>query len=239
MTLPNREFRDLLRDGEIEIIGRLVDASNATLFGQAVLGDHRVSVIYKPRAGERPLWDFPSGSLADREVAAYKVSEALQWDLVPTTLLRDGPYGLGMVQEWIEIDGSIDLEPLISTGHRDLRRMALFDAVINNTDRKFGHLLPTADGRIRGCDHGVTFHLDDKLRTVLWNWAGEPISEEELAELSAIAIPLATGSLGENLAEHLAPEEIVKTGERLSRLLSDGRFPIPGTEWPAVPWPPF
>ncbi len=236
MTLPSN---NVLLEGEIEILGRLVDASNATLFGQAVLGSVKVSVIYKPRAGERPLWDFPSGSLADREVAAYKVSEALNWDLVPTTLLRDGPYGFGMVQEWIEIDESIDLTTPLSTGHQDLRRMALFDAVINNTDRKFGHLLPTTDGRIRGCDHGVTFHVDDKLRTVLWNWAGESIPKSELTDLLSISQALQSGELDDALRIHLAPEEIIRTGQRLSRLLMEERFPIPGTEWPAVPWPPF
>ena len=236
MTVPSN---NVLLEGEIEILGRLVDASNATLFGQAVLGSVKVPVIYKPRAGERPLWDFPSGSLADREVAAYKVSEALNWDLVPTTLLRDGPYGFGMVQEWIEIDESIDLTTPLSTGHRDLRRMALFDAVINNTDRKFGHLLPTTDGRIRGCDHGVTFHVDDKLRTVLWNWAGESIPKSELTDLLSISQALQSGELGEALGIHLAREEIIQTTERLSRLLMEERFPIPGTEWPAVPWPPF
>ena len=236
MTLPSN---NVLLEGEIEILGRLVDASNATLFGQAVLGSVKVPVIYKPRAGERPLWDFPSGSLADREVAAYKVSEALNWDLVPTTLLRDGPYGFGMVQEWIEIDESIDLTTPLSTGHQDLRRMALFDAVINNTDRKFGHLLPTTDGRIRGCDHGVTFHVDDKLRTVLWNWAGESIPKSELTDLLSISQALQSGELDDALRIHLAPEEIIRTGQRLSRLLMEERFPIPGTEWPAVPWPPF
>ena len=236
MTSPSD---NVLLEGEIEILGRLVDASNATLFGQAVLGSVKVPVIYKPRAGERPLWDFPSGSLADREVAAYKVSEALHWDLVPFTLLRDGPYGIGMVQRWIEIDESIDISTPLSTAHRDLRRLALFDAVINNTDRKFGHLLPTTDGRIRGCDHGVTFHVDDKLRTVLWNWAGEPIPSSELADLSSFSQALGSGELGDALTTHLAPEEIITTIERLGRLLSEERFPIPGTEWPAVPWPPF
>jgi len=236
LTLPSD---NVLLEGEIEILGRLVDASNATLFGQAVLGSVKVPVIYKPRAGERPLWDFPSGSLADREVAAYKVSEALHWDLVPTTFLRDGPYGIGMVQQWIEIDETIDLATPLSTGHRDLRRMALFDAVINNTDRKFGHLLPTSDGRIKGCDHGVTFHVDDKLRTVLWNWAGEPIPSSDLVDLSSFSKALESGELGEALITHLAPEEIMNTLQRLRRLLSEERFPIPGTEWPAVPWPPF
>jgi hypothetical protein len=235
----NKQNLDVLLEGEIEIVGRLIYASNATLFGQAVLGDQKISVIYKPRAGERPLWDFPIGSLADREFAAFVVSEALNWDLVPTTLLRDGPYGIGMVQEWIDIDESLDVLTLISESHRDLRRMVLFDAIINNTDRKFGHLLPTSDGRIRGCDHGVAFHPDDKLRTVLWDWAGEPIPEVELSELAEIVESLSKGDLHEVLSQHLTDQEVDVTSQRLARLLVQRRYPIPGTEWPAVPWPPF
>lgn len=230
---------EVLRDGEIEVAGRLVDASNATLFGYACLEDSRLPVIYKPRAGERPLWDFPTGSLADREVAAYIVSVALGWDLVPHTLLRDGPYGVGMVQQWIDIDETMDVMELIADGHQDLRRMALFDSVINNTDRKFGHLLPTPDGRVRGCDHGVAFHPEDKLRTVLWNWAGAELAEGELAELSSLANSLERGALGAKLLPHLTDEEIDMTWQRLNRLLVEKCFPLPGTDWPAVPWPPF
>jgi uncharacterized repeat protein (TIGR03843 family) len=229
----------VLLEGEIEIVGRLVDASNATLFGQAVLGDEKISIIYKPRAGERPLWDFPIGSLADREVAAFQVSEALDWDLVPSTLLREGPYGIGMVQEWIDINQSLDVLSLIAESHPDLRRMALFDAIINNTDRKFGHLLPTSDGRIRGCDHGVAFHTDDKLRTVLWDWAGEPIADDELLGLESIVESLAKGQLRDTLSQHLTGDEIDGTLNRLYRLIDEKCFPVPGTEWPAVPWPPF
>lgn len=236
MTLQREE---VLSAGEIEIVGRLVDASNATLVGHANLGGLEISVIYKPRAGERPLWDFPTGSLADREVAAFIMSQALNWDLVPNTLLRDGPYGIGMVQEWIDIDETVDVMGLIESGHLDLRRMVLFDAVINNTDRKFGHLLPTSDGRIRGCDHGVAFHPDDKLRTVLWNWAGESIPAQELDGLAAIEQSLANGALFERLLPHLTREEIGMTWERLNRLLTEKCFPIPGTDWPTVPWPPF
>lgn len=234
-----RATDEILREGEIEIVGRLVDASNATLFGQAKLANLEISVIYKPRAGERPLWDFPNGSLADREVAAFAVSEALGWDLIPNTVLRDGPYGIGMVQEWIDIDETVDMRLNIETSHRDLRRMALLDAAINNTDRKFGHLLPTSDGRIRGCDHGVSFHTDDKLRTVLWNWAGQPIAQDELHDLSMTAESIADGELGVRLAAHLSAEEIAMTKARFDRLCTERIFPIPGTDWPTVPWPPF
>jgi uncharacterized repeat protein (TIGR03843 family) len=234
-----KQIVEVLLTGEIEIVGRLVAASNATLFGYAALGNQKLSIIYKPRAGERPLWDFPIGTLADREVSSFLVSQALGWDLVPITLLRDGPYGSGMVQQWIDIDETLDVLTLISQLHPDLRRMVLFDAIINNTDRKFGHLLPTSDGRIRGCDHGVTFHPSDKLRTVLWDWAGEPMLPRELEELSGLAQSLLTGDLRESLSQHLTDEEIEVTSQRVARLLVERRFPSPGTEWPAVPWPPF
>jgi uncharacterized repeat protein (TIGR03843 family) len=229
---------EVLLTGVIEIVGRLVAASNATLFGYVALGNQKLSIIYKPRAGERPLWDFPTGTLAGREVSSFLVSQALGWDLVPITLLRDGPYGIGMVQQWIDIDETLDVLTLVSQPHPDLRRMVLFDAIINNTDRKFGHLLPTIDGRIRGCDHGVTFHPNDKLRTVLWDWAGEPILPSELEELSGLAQSLLTGDLRESLSQHLTNEEIEMTSQRVARLLDARRFPSPGTEWPAVPWPP-
>jgi len=235
----SRPVEEILLEGEIEVVGRLVAASNATLFGRVSDGGAQLPIIYKPVAGERPLWDFPSGTLAAREVASFKVSEALNWDLVPPTFLRDGPFGSGMVQQWIEIDESIDLLELVARGHQDLRRMVLFDAVINNTDRKFGHLLATGDGRVRGCDHGVTFHVQDKLRTVLWQWSGEPIPEDDLRDLGEIADSLATGELHEALASLLEPEEIKVTIDRLARLLADGRYPAPSADWPAVPWPPF
>lgn len=229
----------VLRDGEIEVTGRIVAASNATLFGYASLDEERLPVIYKPVAGERPLWDFPSGSLADREVAAFIISQALDWDLVPYTLLRDGPFGIGMVQKWIDIDEGIDLADLMESQHQDLRRMVLFDAVINNTDRKFGHLLPTDDGRVRGCDHGVAFHVQDKLRTVLWNWAGTQISDLELNDLAQLASSLDAPGLGDSLLHHLSEEEVEMTRHRLARLLAEKCFPTPGTDWPAVPWPPY
>ncbi|HUW78123.1 MAG TPA: SCO1664 family protein [Candidatus Nanopelagicaceae bacterium] len=231
--------RTVIREGEIEIAGRLVAASNATLFGYATLDLHRVSIIYKPIAGERPLWDFTSGSLAGREVSAFLISEALGWDLVPFTTFRNGPFGEGMVQQWIDIDEAVDPLALVAHAHLDLRRMVLFDAVINNTDRKFGHLLPTADGRVRGCDHGVSFHIDDKLRTVLWNWAGEIIAENDLADLKALAQSIAKVDLHDGLSQFLTEEEISLTENRIRKLLETGCYPTPGTEWPAVPWPPF
>ncbi len=214
------------------IEGRLVAASNATLLGHIA---DQVTVIYKPIAGERPLWDFPDGDLASREVAAFQFSELAGFNLVPFTVMRDGPYGFGAVQEWIDVDESIDVVSLTESEHPALRKMALFDAIINNTDRKFGHILITPNGEVFGCDHGVTFHEEDKLRTVLWQCTGLPLSGTELTQLAKIKSQLLTWNLNTWLTE----AEILALQVRVDRLLSEGRFPTPSTEWPAVPWPPF
>lgn len=171
--------RELIESGEISVEGRLVDASNATLFVTISNDAGEMKAIYKPIAGERPLWDFPDGNLASRERAAYLISRALGINCVPLTILRDGPFGVGSVQEWVDIDESIDLELYFREDRPELREVALFDAIINNTDRKIGHLLPTAAGVLYVCDHGVTFHVDDKLRTVLWQWAGASLTSDE------------------------------------------------------------
>jgi uncharacterized repeat protein (TIGR03843 family) len=228
----------LLLNGELVVTGRLVDASNATLHANATLEDQSVTCIYKPIAGERPLWDFADGCLAHREYASYLLSHHLGFDLVPLTMLRDGPYGVGMVQQWIDIDETIDLATFFSTDHPQLRSMALFDAIINNTDRKIGHLLPVNKQRLFGCDHGVTFHAEDKLRTVLWQWANEPFSDAEILLLHNAQSKLA-GQLGNMLAPLLTQIEIEKTAHRVSRLLNEGTFPLPNPDWPAVPWPAF
>ena len=227
-----------LTAGELHVTGRLVDASNATLYATATLNDHEVTCIYKPIAGERPLWDFSDGCLAHREYAAYLVSNHLGIDLVPLTMLRDGPYGFGMVQEWIEIDETIDLAKFFATDHPRLRAMALFDAIINNTDRKIGHLLPINEQLVFGCDHGVTFHSEDKLRTVLWQWANETLNDEEVRLLEKAQSEL-EGQLGELLTPLLTQVEIQETSNRVSKLLASGTFPIPNPDWPAVPWPAF
>ena len=227
-----------LTNGELVVTGRLVDASNATLYATSTLNEQSIVCIYKPIAGERPLWDFADGCLAHREYAAFLVSEQLGFNLVPLTILREGPYGNGMVQQWIDIDESIDLGKFFATDHPRLRAMALFDAIINNTDRKIGHLLPVDDERVFGCDHGVTFHSDDKLRTVLWQWADEPFTPEEIDLLQKAQLELA-GQLGEFLSPLLTELEIAQTARRVSELLSSGRFPLPNPDWPAVPWPAF
>jgi hypothetical protein len=228
----------ILTHGELHVTGRLVDASNATLYATATFEDRELVCIYKPIAGERPLWDFSDGCLAHREYAAYLVSDYLGFNLVPLTILRDGPYGLGMVQQWVDIDESIDLAKFFSSDHPQLRSMALFDAIINNTDRKIGHLLPLDEKTLFGCDHGVTFHTDDKLRTVLWQWADEPFTPEEITLLEKAQISLA-GELGQLLAPLLTVQEILETARRVAELLSSGTFPLPNPDWPAVPWPAF
>jgi uncharacterized repeat protein (TIGR03843 family) len=227
-----------LRDGALRVTGRLVDASNATLYATAEIDGKEMVCIYKPIAGERPLWDFPDGCLAHREFAAYILSEHLGLHVVPLTVLRDGPYGEGMAQEWITIDENIDLAQFFSTDHPALRTMSLFDAIINNTDRKIGHLLPINADVVHGCDHGVTFHVEDKLRTVLWQWAGDIFTDKEIAILEQ-AIKALQGDLRTQLEPLLTKEEIDATASRVERLLTEGCFPHPNPNWPAVPWPAF
>ncbi|WP_338675591.1 SCO1664 family protein [Streptomyces sp. SCSIO 30461] len=258
---------DLLSKGELTVRGRVREASNAVLFCSVAHDGEEASCVYKPVAGERPLWDFPDGTLAQREVAAYEISEATGWGLVPPTVLRDGPYGEGMVQLWIEADPSADGllalvggdEPddgwksvgLADVGegrtallvHADdprLRRLAVLDAVINNGDRKGGHLLPAPDGRLYAIDHGVTFNVEDKLRTLLWGWAGEPLTAEARDVLGALAAALGDGGpgLADRLARLLTADEVAAVRARVAALLVDGRHPEPSGSWPAIPWPP-
>ena len=231
------ELLEHLEYGELEVTGRLVDASNATLYASCTYAEKSIPVIYKPVAGERPLWDFPDGNLAQREYAAYRISEMGKFSVVPPTVLRDGPFGVGMVQQWIDIDEEVDLAEFYRTDDPRLRKMALFDAVINNTDRKIGHLLPTVDGDLRGCDHGVTFHEEDKLRTVLWQWADKPLAEEEKAILQDLLQVLQRDP--SEILELITEDEFDALVMRIQRLLEQERFPSPSEDWPAVPWPPF
>ena len=175
-TLPSpnglEESLRLLDEGEIDLEGRLLDASNVTLLGAIRSSEFEAVCVYKPVAGERPLWDFPDGTLAGREISAYLVSAATGWDVVPPTTLREGPFGPGMVQLWIDGDESVDMPTFVRRDDDGLRRMAVFDAVVNNADRKGGHIIPTPEGHVYGVDHGVCFSVDPKLRTLLWRWAG-------------------------------------------------------------------
>jgi len=237
--LPVDEAMALLEHGELGVEGRLVVASNATLYCSVCLDGVTAACVYKPVAGERPLWDFPDGTLAEREVAAYEVSAATGWLIVPPTVFRSGPLGPGMVQLWIDTDDDVDIRRLIrGTSSDQLRRIAVFDAVINNADRKGGHLLPTRAGHIYGVDHGVSFHAEPKLRTLLWQWSGRPLRANASDTLRQLQAGLA-GDLGERLAGLLTPREVRGTVRRIEQLLGSGRHPEPSGEWPAVPWPPI
>lgn len=226
-----------LTKGEIEVTGRLVDASNATLYATCTFDSETLPVIYKPVAGERPLWDFPDGNLAQREVAAYLISELGGFEVVPPTVLRDGPFGIGMVQQWVDIDEEIDLAEFYRQDNPELREMALFDAVVNNTDRKIGHLLPISTDRVYGCDHGVTFHEDDKLRTVLWQWADKPLNPIEVGQLNQLELSLKDNP--QEILQLITEIEYSALLARINRLLVGQVFPSPNDDWPSVPWPPF
>ncbi|MFD3504888.1 SCO1664 family protein [Streptomyces sp. NPDC058678] len=256
---------ELLAEGELTVRGRIREASNAALYCTVSHDGREAACIYKPVAGERPLWDFPDGNLARREVAAYEVSEATGWGLVPPTVLRDGPYGEGMCQLWIEVTPEAELlalvegeEPeagwkaigfaevgegrtalLVHADDERLRRLAVLDAVINNADRKGGHLLPAAGGVLYGIDHGVTFNVENKLRTLLWGWAGEPLTGEAVGVLTGLKAALgAQGALAARLAALITAAELDATRARVDALLATGRHPEPNGDWPAIPWPP-
>jgi uncharacterized repeat protein (TIGR03843 family) len=235
-------------------------ASNATFLAES----EGREVVYKPIAGERPLWDFPDGTLAHREVAAYLLSVETGWNLVPRTWLDDGPHGPGMLQQWqtvAEDHEAVDLVPKgitpagwlpvfdgidahdrdVTLIHEDttaLRRLAVFDVLVNNADRKGGHVLAMADGHRYGIDHGLTFHHEPKLRTVLWGWAGAPLTEEEQEVVRRVGAGLA-GSLAARLGDHLSALEVDALGHRCERLLAGGVLPQPTYGGPSIPWPPF
>jgi uncharacterized repeat protein (TIGR03843 family) len=224
----------VIKNANLKVIGRLIDASNATLQATLVNTDPVMKVIYKPVLGEKPLWDFADGNLANREYAAFLLSQLAGFDLVPITVLREGPFGYGMVQEWIEIDDNLDIVEFGQGNDPQLRKLALFDAIINNTDRKFGHLLVDVTGKLKGCDHGVCFHQENKLRTVLWQFSGEQFNLEEIELLNKVK----KLDLYSSFADLLTTAEISALDQRVSDLLATGKFPFPSDQWPAIPWPP-
>jgi hypothetical protein len=236
---------DALVEGDIEVVGRIVASSNNAMLVSVTRTCPEpepafvLDAIYKPILGERPLDDFPDGTLGRREVAAWHVSEASGWAIVPPTILREGPFGEGMLQAFVEVDPAVDVVAMVVEDDARLRRMAVLDAVMNNTDRKGGHILPVDGGRhVYGVDHGVTFSPVPKLRTVLWGWRGQPLAADELDGLARIRTAL-DGELGEALAGLLSRMEIRATSRRTDALLATGRFPFPSPDWPAIPWPPF
>ncbi|NTY63636.1 SCO1664 family protein [Mycolicibacterium sphagni] len=260
-----------MRCGDLTLIGRIRSASNATFLCEATASDQTVHCVYKPVAGEQPLWDFPDGTLAGREFGSYLVSTALGWNIVPYTIIRDGPAGPGMVQLWVDQPGDsdetrpagpdlVDLCPpdsippgylsvlhaydyagndvtLVHADDLRLRRMAIFDVIVNNADRKGGHILTGVDNRVYGVDHGVSLHVQDKLRTVLWGWAGKPIDDETLQSVAALGEQL-TGPLADELREHITPAEVAALRKRVRMLLSEPVMPSADRHRP-IPWPAF
>ncbi|MEB3969792.1 SCO1664 family protein [Mycobacterium ulcerans] len=269
---PRNDEREVVRDGELTVLGRIRSASNATFLCESTLDDNTVHCVYKPVSGEQPLWDFPDGTLAGRELSAYHVSAQLGWNIVPYTVIRDGPAGPGMLQLRVQQPGDAvgtdprpgpDLVDLFPCGkpqpgylpvlraydysgdevilmHADdvrLRRMAVFDVLINNADRKGGHILCGVDDRVYGVDHGVSMHVQDKLRTVLWGWAGKPIDDQTLQKVAGLIDDL-RGKLGETLAGLITHAEIVALGRRAEMLLDNPVMPGPDRHRP-IPWPAF
>lgn len=269
---PKYDDREVLRNGELTILGRIRSASNATFLCESTLDERTVHCVYKPIAGEQPLWDFPDGTLAGRELGAYLVSAQLGWNIVPYTIIRGGPAGPGMLQLWVQQPDDVadsdpgpgpDLVGLFAVGkpqpgylpvlraydyagdeivlmHADdvrLRRMAVFDVLINNADRKGGHILSSPDGHVYGVDHGVCLHVENKLRTVLWGWAGKPVDDETLESVAGLAEAI-SGSLGDELATHITRPEITALRRRVCALLDNPVMPGPNRHRP-IPWPAF
>ena len=268
MTGSGRRHETVLC-GDLTVVGRIRSASNATFLCEARLDgdeDAVVQCVYKPVAGEEPLWDFPDGTLAGRELASYLVSAALGWNIVPHTVIRGGPAGPGMVQLWVEQHeeppeiGLVDLCPpdtvppgylsvitafdytgrevaLVHADDPQLRQMAVFDVLVNNADRKGGHILAGVDGRAYGVDHGLSMHVQDKLRTVLWGWAGKAIDDEILSAVSVLQDELDSG-LGATLRDHITAAEVAALRRRVRGLLDDPVMPGPDRRRP-LPWPAF
>ena len=262
---------EVLLRGELEVLGRIRSASNATFLCEATWDGQSLHCVYKPVAGEQPLWDFPDGTLAGREFGAYLVSAALGWNIVPLTIIRDGPAGRGMLQRWVDQPGDdertesscpelVDLCPpgsipagylsvlnaydyagnevtLVHADDQRLLQMAVFDVIVNNADRKGGHILTGVDGHVYGVDHGVSLHVQDKLRTVLWGWAGKPIDDQTLAAVAVLGDELA-GPLSEELCEHITDAELAALRRRVRALLTEPVMPGPDRRRP-IPWPAF
>ncbi len=229
---------DLLAGGDMEVLGLLPYSSNYTFLARLTREGEEVLAVYKPKRGERPLWDFPPGTLAGREVAAYLVARAAGWPIVPPTVLRpDAPLGEGSLQLFIEHDPDRHYFVLMEERADDLRRFAALDVVINNADRKGGHVIEDSDGKLWAVDHGVSFHVEPKLRTVIWSYAEEPLGDDLRQGLEVLGARLSEpGELQQSLAELLAPEEVAVTLERVAVLLVEDRFPSPQSDRP-LPWP--
>ena len=229
----------VLADGDVDVLGRMPWSSNATFLVNLSDGAREELAIYKPQRGERPLWDFPRGTLCHREVAAYEVSATLGWNIVPETVLRDGPAGIGMMQRFVEHDPEQHYFTLLEDHADAFRRMAVFDIVINNTDRKGGHCLRALDdGHVFGIDHGVSFHTQWKLRTVIWDFAGESIPPGVCADLHTLLDDLQQrGALHDRLATMLDRFELDALRARTEHLIATGVLPEADRDYHSYPWP--
>ena len=231
-----------LKSAPLKVHGRIVNASNSTMLVETDDGDGSLLAVYKPRVGERPLWDFPQGSLHLREVAAYEVSHHLGWQVVPPTLLREGPMGQGSVQLFIDHDPRRHYFVLLDDDAHDeqLMRMATFDLLVNNADRKGGHVLLADDGHIWGCDHGLTFHVEPKLRTVIWEFGGTTLPDEWCADLRRLASDLRGDSaLASRLGDLLSPGEVEVLAARAEAIVKMGVLPDLVEDDRPYPWPPI
>lgn len=226
----------LLQRGTIEVLGLLPRASNFTFLARVRADQEQMLAVYKPRSGEAPLWDFEEGTLAAREVAAFVVADALGWPWVPPTVLREGPQGPGSVQRFVAFDPGQHYLTMQRDRADEFRQIALFDVVANNADRKSGHCLLAEDGRIFVVDHGVCFHVEPKLRTVIWDFVDEPIPQDLQVDLRGLGSNLTSGPFRERLEGLLTPAEIDATAGRVAGLQRSGRFPRPGPGRP-YPWP--
>lgn len=233
MRAPVERVRDVLEHGDIEILGLMPRASNYTFAVRVRAADAELVAIYKPRDGEMPLWDFPEGTLWAREVAAYELSQALGWDLVPLTIAREGPHGLGSLQVFVDAEPGAHYLTLMPEHAGTFRRVAVFDVIANNADRKSGHcLLEKQTKAIRVIDHGVCFADEPKLRTVIWDFAGEPLPDP-----IAAAVERLDRRFYDAMGEWLAPDEVHAMRARADALLRARTFPDPPHDRRPYPWP--
>ncbi len=241
MSALDEPILTALQQGNLSIQGEFLWGSNYTFLTKVQIGIQELQAVYKPTRGERPLWDFPPATLARREVAAYLVSEALEWRLVPPTVYRRrGPVGAGSLQLYIEHDPEYHYFTFREKDRQRLRPAVLFDVLINNADRKGSHILIDKEDHIWLIDHGICFHEEDKLRTVIWDFAGETLPQELCADIGRFADVLKPGSPLENdLKGYISLTEVRALADRAEKLASSGRFPNPNPSRRFQPWPPL
>jgi len=239
LELSPDEIAAVLLGGEVEVLGRLRYSSNGAFLVQARADGVEIPAVYKPRRGERPLWDFPDGTLSQREVAAYEVSATLGWGVVPVTVFReDGPLGAGALQRFVDHDPEEHYFTLLADHEDRFRQFAAFDVLVNNADRKGGHCLhDLPNDTVVGIDHGLTFHPAWKLRTVIWDFAGERVAPALLEDVCRVSAEVPDGPLGERLGSLLSPAELAALSIRAAELGREAEFPEPDPGYHSVPWP--